>query len=340
MSPAGWEGAGAAPGADAALPALQVRGLTTRFPIRGGTVHAVEDVSFTLRRGGSLALVGESGCGKTVTALSLLGLVPPPGWVVAGEVLLGGRELTRLSEAAWQGVRGREIAMVFQDPMTSLNPVLPVGRQLTEPLRWHLGMGEGEARARAVELLDMVRIPGGAARLRDYPHQLSGGQRQRVMLAMALACGPSVLVADEPTTALDATVQARMVSLVRELQERLGMAVLWITHDLALAGELVERVAVMYAGSIVEEAPVGEIFSNPRHPYTEGLLNALPSAAAPGRRLAAIEGLPPDLHAPPGKACSFAPRCAWAEARCRSEAPPLIQIADGHAVACWRREGL
>lgn len=317
---------------------LEVRGLTTRFPVPEGTVHAVEDVSFAVPPGGSLALVGESGCGKTVTALSLLGLVPPPGRVVAGEVLLGGRDLARLSEGEWQDVRGRQIAMVFQDPMTSLNPVLTVERQLTEPLRWHLGMGGAEARARAIELLELVRIPGAASRMRDYPHQLSGGQRQRAMLAMALACRPAVLVADEPTTALDVTVQAQIVALVRELQEQLGMSVLWITHDLALAGEVVERVAVMYAGSIVEEAPVDELFRNPRHPYTQALLAALPATDAPGSRLAAIEGRPPDLLAAPGAACAFAPRCAWAEPRCSEGSPPLQAVALGHAVACWRWE--
>ena len=317
---------------------LEARGLTTRFPVPEGTVHAVEDVSFTLPPGGSLALVGESGCGKTVTALSLLGLVPPPGRVVAGEVILGGRDLAGLSEGEWQEVRGREIAMVFQDPMTSLNPVLTVERQLTEPLRWHLGMGGAEARARAIELLEMVRIPGAASRLRDYPHQLSGGQRQRVVLAMALACRPAVLVADEPTTALDVTVQAQIVALVKELQEQLGMSVLWITHDLALAGEVVERVAVMYAGAIVEEAPVDELLRNPRHPYTAALLGALPVTDAPGSRLAAIEGRPPDLLAVPGSACAFAPRCAWAEPRCSAGASPLRPVAPGHAAACWRWE--
>jgi oligopeptide/dipeptide ABC transporter ATP-binding protein len=317
---------------------LEVRGLTTRFPVPEGTVHAVEGVSFTLPAGGSLALVGESGCGKTVTALSLLGLVPHPGRVVAGAVLLGGKDLAGLSEEEWRAVRGREIAMVFQDPMTCLNPVLTVERQLTEPLRWHLGMGGAEARARAIELLDMVRIPGAASRLRDHPHQLSGGQRQRVMLAMALACRPAVLVADEPTTALDVTVQAQIVALVRELQRELGMSVLWITHDLALAGEVVERVAVMYAGAIVEEATVDELFRNPRHPYTAALLGALPATGAPGTRLAAIEGRPPDLLAVPGAACAFAPRCAWAEPRCREGAPPLQAVARGHEAACWRWE--
>lgn len=318
-------------------PVLSVRGLVTRFPTRQGTVHAVNGISFDLAAGGSLAIVGESGCGKTVAALSLLGLVPPPGRVVAGEVVLNGRDVLALPPRAWPEVRGREIAMVFQDPMTSLNPVLTVGRQLTEGLVRHRGLSAGEARAEAAELLRLVGIPDARARLEDHPHRLSGGQRQRVMIAMALACRPAVLVADEPTTALDVTIQAQIVALVKALQARLGMAILWITHDLALAAGLVERVAVMYAGSFVEQAPVRELFARPRHPYTAALLRSLPAADRAGRRLAAIEGRPPDLLEAPS-ACAFAPRCPLAIAPCREGVPPLAEVAPGHATACLRWE--
>lgn len=319
----------------AAPPVLSVRGLTVRFPTREGTVHAVNGISYDLAAGASLAVVGESGCGKTVGALALLGLVPPPGRVVAGEVALGGRDLLELSGRAWQDVRGREIAMVFQDPMTSLNPVLTVGRQLTEGLVIHRGMSPGEARGEAVELLRLVGIPDAAARLAEYPHRLSGGQRQRVMIAMALSCRPAVLVADEPTTALDVTIQAQIVALVKDLQARLGMALLWITHDLALAAGLVDRVAVMYAGSFVETAPVRELYARPRHPYTAGLLRSLPSWGAARPRLDAIEGRPPDLLAPPS-GCAFAPRCPLAAPACRAAVPPLVEVAPGHATACLR----
>ena len=314
---------------------LEVRGLVTRFHGREGTVRAVNGISFTLEAGKSLAIVGESGCGKSVSALSLMGLVPRPGRVEGGEVVLNGRDVLTLSEAGWRDVRGREIAMVFQDPMTSLNPVLTVGRQITEALRRHLPLSAAEARAEAAELLRLVGIADAAERLDDYPHRLSGGQRQRIVIAMALACRPSVLVADEPTTALDATIGAQIVALVKELQAKLGMAILWITHDLALVAGLVDRVAVMYAGSIVEEAPVRELYRGARHPYTAGLLRSLPSVAHAGGRLAAIAGHPPDLTALPA-GCPFAPRCPLAVARCREEAPPLQPVGGDHASACWR----
>ncbi|GMV05112.1 MAG: ABC transporter ATP-binding protein [Gemmatimonadota bacterium] len=321
-------------------PVLEVRGLITRFHTADGVVHAVNGVSYALGAGEALAIVGESGCGKSVAALSLLGLVPHPGRVEAGEVILNGRDVLTLAPREWQRVRGREIAMVFQDPMTSLNPVLTVGVQLTESLRKHLGMDARAAWAEAGELLRLVGIPDAQARLKDHPHEFSGGQRQRIVLAMALACRPSVLVADEPTTALDVTIQAQIVALVKELQRKLGMAILWITHDLALVAGLVDRVAVMYAGAFVEEAPVEALYRNPRHPYTVGLLRSLPSAqAGPRRRLTAIEGRPPDLlDLPPG--CSFAPRCPWAEARCLASAPGLLPVAPGHASACWRWEAV
>jgi oligopeptide/dipeptide ABC transporter ATP-binding protein len=319
-------------------PVLDVRGIVTRFHTARGTVHAVNGISYTLGEGEALAIVGESGCGKSVGALSLMGLVPHPGRVEAGEVLLNGRDVLKQPAEQWPAVRGREIAMVFQDPMTSLNPVLTVGRQLTEGLRKHLGMGADEAQGEAAELLRLVGIPDPEARLRDHPHQFSGGQRQRIGIAMALSCKPAVLIADEPTTALDVTIQAQIVALVQEIQARMGMAILWITHDLALVAGLVDRVAVMYAGTIVEEAQVIELFENPRHPYTVGLLRSLPSVAVgPRRKLVSIEGRPPDLLAPV-VSCPFAPRCAWAVERCSRELPPLHVVAEGHGAACWRWE--
>ncbi|MGE3278171.1 MAG: ABC transporter ATP-binding protein [Vicinamibacterales bacterium] len=316
-------------------PVLEVRGLTTRFHTRSGTVHAVNGISYTLHAGQSLALVGESGSGKSVSALSLLGLVPPPGKVEGGQVVLNGRSLLELSPREWQDVRGREVAMVFQDPMTSLNPVLTVGRQLAEPLRRHMGMNAKAAAAECAALLQRVGIPNGVERLSDYPHQFSGGQRQRIMIAMALACRPAVLIADEPTTALDVTIQAQIVALVKALQAEMGMAILWITHDLALVAGLVDRVAVMYGGTIVEQADVAELYANPRHPYTRGLLASLPEVASATGRLVAIEGRPPDLRAAP-TTCPFAPRCAWAVERCRQEIPPLQDVTPAHASACWR----
>jgi oligopeptide transport system ATP-binding protein len=318
-------------------PVLQVRDLVTRFHTDGGVVFAVNGISYTLEPGQTLAIVGESGSGKTVSALSVMGLVPqPPGRIEGGEALLGGRDLLKLSPAQWRRVRGREIAMVFQDPMTSLNPVLTIGYQLTEALRQHLGMSRREATDRAAEMLRMVGIPNPRDRLSDHPHQLSGGQRQRVLIAMALSCGPSVLIADEPTTALDVTIQAQIVELVKELQDRLGMAMIWITHDLALVAGLAHRVAVMYAGFIVEEAPVRTLYATPRHPYTVGLLNSMPRVDASARGpLASIEGQPPDLGRP-FESCPFAPRCPWADQRCREERPPLMEVGTGHRSACWR----
>jgi len=334
-----------APGASGSLadrgPVLQVRGLTTRFETSRGVVHAVNGISYSLEAGESLAIVGESGSGKSVSALSLLGLVPPPGRVVAGEVRLDGRDLLGLSPRAWQDVRGNEIAMVFQDPMTSLNPVLTVGRQLAEGIRRHLGLSRADARIEATRLLELVGIPSAPARLDDYPHEFSGGQRQRIMIAMALSCRPSVLIADEPTTALDVTIQDQIVQLVKELQVELGMGIIWITHDLALVAGLVDRVAVMYAGSIVEEAEVDDLYHAPRHPYTIGLLGSMPSIErGRGRgRLPAIEGRPPDLREEFVR-CPFADRCAYAIDRCRAEKPVLEAVAAGHRSACWRRTEL
>jgi oligopeptide transport system ATP-binding protein len=296
-------------------------------------------------------VVGESGSGKTVSALSVLGLVPPPGRVEQGEIRLRGSDLAGLSSREWRQIRGQEIAMIFQDPSTSLNPVLPVGRQVTEVLEEHTELRKEAAEAETIRLLGRVGIPDARRRIRDYPHQFSGGQRQRIMIAMALACRPSVLMADEPTTALDVTVQAQIVALVRELQDELGMAVLWITHDLALVAGLVDRVAVMYAGHIIEEAPVTELYRNPRHPYTRALMAGMPrvDAEAPSPRLAAIEGRPPELLVPLGGSlpvrCAFAPRCPQATDLCWVEAPPLQDVSDAgspldHRSACWHWEAL
>ncbi|MEQ9401421.1 MAG: ABC transporter ATP-binding protein [Longimicrobiales bacterium] len=321
--------------AGASSPVLEVRDLVTRFHTRAGVVHAVNGISYTLRAGEALALVGESGSGKSVSALSLLGLVPPPGRVERGSVKLEGRDLLDLSPKAWRDVRGREIAMVFQDPMTSLNPVLTVGRQVAEPMRRHLGYSRARAAEASAALLTRVGIPDAEKRLADHPHEFSGGQRQRIMIAMALACRPAVLIADEPTTALDVTIQAQIVALVKELQAEMGMAILWITHDLALVAGLVDRVAVMYGGTIVEEAGVERLYADPRHPYTRGLLASLPSGDGARGRLASIDGRPPDLREEP-RSCPFAPRCAWAVDRCRQERPPLLDVAPGHRSACWR----
>jgi oligopeptide transport system ATP-binding protein len=322
----------------AMAPLLEIKNLTTRFRTHEGVVNAVNGVGLTLAEGEILGIVGESGCGKSVSMLSVLRLIPrPPGFVEAGEVWFGGRDLLRLSEGEMRRVRGREIAMVFQDPLTSLNPVLTVSHQITEALRLHLNMTAPQARQRATELLTMVGIPRAAERLDDYPHQFSGGMRQRVMIAMALSCLPSVLIADEPTTALDVTIQAQIVDLVRRLQQELGMAVIWITHDLGVVARLAQRVIVMYAGSIVEEASTKDLFREPRHPYTLGLLGSLPRLDRDEEHLQSIAGRPPDLTAlPPG--CPFAPRCSRVTKRCQSEIPLLETVGAGHRVACWEKD--
>ena len=317
-------------------PLLEVRDLTTRFYTLDGFVHAVNGISYTLEEGETLGIVGESGCGKSVSVLSVMGLIPdPPGKIAAGQVLYRGQDLLRLDEAQIEHIRGKEIAMVFQDPMTSLNPVLTIGRQISEPLIVHLGMGREEARQRAVELLEMVGIPQAADRYGDYPHQFSGGMRQRAMIAMALACDPSILIADEPTTALDVTIQAQIIDLVKDLRDRLGMAVIWITHDLGIIAGLAEKVIVMYAGFIVERGSVDNIYGDPRHAYTLALLKSLPRVdRSSGEKLATIPGLPPDLLGlPPG--CPFTPRCAYAVERCRQENPRLEPVGSDHEIACW-----
>lgn len=318
---------------------LEVRNLVTKFYTEEGVVHAVNGISYTLNEGESMAIVGESGSGKSVSVMSIMGLIPsPPGRIEAGEVIFNGRDLLKLSKSEMRTVRGREIAMVFQDPMTSLNPVLTIGRQMTEALELHLNMSHKEASDRAVELLALVGIPGGQDRLKDYPHQFSGGQRQRIGIAMALSCNPSILIADEPTTALDVTIQAQIVDLVTRLRKKLGMAIIWITHDLGVVTSVVEKVAVMYAGFIVEMAPVRDLYRHTSHPYTLGLLESLPKVdAKEKRRLIPIEGLPPDLLAEI-KHCPFAPRCRYALDKCWEENPPLKAVAPDHYSACWRSE--
>lgn len=313
-----------------------VNDLNTRFHIAEGTVYAVNGVSFGLKEGETLAVVGESGCGKSVTMLSILRLIPmPPGEIECGGAIYRGRDLLKLSEAEMEQIRGKEIAMIFQDPMTSLNPVLTIGRQINESLRFHLGMDENLAKDRTVELLKQVGIPAAEHRLGDYPHQFSGGMRQRVMIAIALACNPSLLIADEPTTALDVTIQAQIVELVLGIKHHLGMAIIWITHDLGVVAGLAERVIVMYAGSIVEEARVDQLYDNPQHPYTKALLGALPRVdKRREHRLKSISGSPPNLLVKP-HACPFAPRCEFAFDRCTIEAPTLEKVSADHLVACW-----
>src|SRR5437764_14517440 len=316
---------------------LDVQDLKTYFKTKGGRVRAVNGVTFAVRSGEKVALVGESGCGKSVTALSIMRLVAQPaGRIVGGQALFKGRDLLALSEEEMRHVRGREIGMVFQEPMTSLNPVLSIGRQLTEGLEIHLRLSPAEARRRAEELLAMVGISDPARRLRQYPHQFSGGMRQRMMIAMALACNPSLVLADEPTTALDVTIQAQILELMKDLSRRLGVAMLIITHNLGVVARYADRVNGMYAGRIIERATAREVYGRPRHPYTLGLLRSVPRPDEPRRaRLAPIEGQPPDLtRLPPG--CAFAPRCAFRVERCTVEAPPLEPIGEpGHVSACW-----
>ena len=315
---------------------LDVQGLETQFKTSDGVVHAVNGVSFGLAEGETLGVVGESGCGKSVTMLSLLRLIPsPPGEVTDGKAIFYNQDLLKLSNDEIRYVRGAQISMIFQDPMTSLNPVLTIGFQLEEPLMLHLGMTRKQARARAAELLGMVGIPNASERLGDYPHQFSGGMRQRVMIAMALSCSPQILIADEPTTALDVTIQAQIVELVKRLRDELGMAIIWITHDLGVVAGLAERVIVMYAGYIVEEGLVDEIYEEPSHPYTVSLLAALPRADhRRSDRLKSIPGAPPNLLVKP-RGCPFAPRCEFTLERCRTENPTLSPLNDQHRIACW-----
>lgn len=315
---------------------LEVQDLVTRFYTAEGVVHAVNGVSFNLHEGETLAIVGESGCGKTVTMLSVLRLIPqPPGRIERGKVLFEGRDLLSIPEEEMRAIRGAKIAMVFQDPMTSLNPVMKVGDQIAEAMMEHLGLTRRQALERAVELLHLVGIPDPKQRVDDYPHQFSGGMRQRAMIAMALSCNPKILIADEPTTALDVTIQAQIVDLVKRLQEQMGMSVIWITHDLGVVARIADRVCVMYAGYIVERAPVRRLYADPRMPYTVGLLGAIPRLdRRHGERLANIEGSPPDLLSEIPH-CPFAPRCAYVREICWESNPSLRAVSDGHEVACW-----
>jgi len=326
---------------------LDITGLKTYLFTRSGVVKAVDDVSLSVRRGETLAVVGESGCGKSMTALSIMRLVPnPPGKIVGGAITLGGKDLLKLNEGEMRDIRGNEISMIFQEPMTSLNPVLTIGHQITEALRLHQDLSKSAADEKAIEMLRLVKIPEPAQRSREYPHQLSGGMRQRAMIAMALACNPRVLIADEPTTALDVTIQAQILDLILELQQELGTAVILITHNLGVVAETAQRVIVMYAGRKVEEAGVDALFAEPVHPYTHGLLASIPRldimdgrAANSQQRLKEIPGMVPALsNLPPG--CTFAPRCPYADERCRLHFPPYEQKRPGHWAACWHSEKL
>ena len=315
------------------MPLLEVDGLYTQFTTSTGVVHAVDGLSFAIERGEVLGLVGESGCGKSVTSLSIMRLVPAPGRVVGGRIRLSDEDLLDKDAEAMRRVRGARIAMVFQEPMTSLNPVFTIGDQIAAAVLAHAGGSRRAAWERAVDMLDRVQVPSPRERARDYPHQLSGGLRQRAMIALALAPGPELLIADEPTTALDVTIQAQILDLLRRLQAERGMAVLLITHDLGVVAELCHRVAIIYAGRIVELAGVAEIFAKPLHPYTRGLLRCLPHPSRFGQPLSSIEGAPPDLRQVDG-GCRFAPRCPLAVESCRREQPPLVERTPGHHVAC------
>jgi oligopeptide transport system ATP-binding protein len=317
-------------------PILEVKSLETQFKTPEGIVHAVNGVSFSLEEGETVGLVGESGCGKSVTMLSVLRLIAmPPGKIVAGQALFHDKDLLHMSTEDIRHVRGGQIAMIFQDPMTSLNPVITIGNQMAEPLMIHLALTKKQALARSIELLEMVGIPRAKDRLPDYPHQFSGGMRQRVMIAMALSCNPQILIADEPTTALDVTIQAQITELVKRLRDELGMAVIWITHDLGVIAGLARRVTVMYGGYMIEEALVKDIYANPQHPYTIGLLGSLPRLdSQTHQRLFSIEGAPPVLFEKPNY-CPFAPRCKWVIDHCWKENPVLQEVGSDHRAACW-----
>jgi oligopeptide/dipeptide ABC transporter ATP-binding protein len=316
-------------------PLLSVENLRVRFWTQRGTVHAVNGISFEIAAGETLGLVGESGCGKSVTSLALLGILPRAGRIASGTARFGDRDLLKLTDGELRRIRGREIAIIFQDPMTSLNPVLTVGRQIREPLETHFGMDRKAAKARAAELLDQVGIPAARSRVNDYPHQFSGGMRQRAMIAMALACEPKLLIADEPTTALDVTIQAQILNLLRELVAERDTALVLITHDLGVVAGMCERVHVMYAGMFMETGSAEQVFETPRHPYTLGLLQSVPRLDAPrGRKLHPIEGAPRDMLQAPAY-CPFAPRCSYEVTQSRLEVPPLVEVESGHHVACF-----
>ncbi|MBI5320450.1 ABC transporter ATP-binding protein [Bradyrhizobium sp.] len=315
---------------------LEVRGLRTHFATDRGLFRAVDGISFGVPRGRTVGLVGESGCGKSVTSLSVMGLVPsPPGKIDADSITFAGTNVLALPPDERRRLRGGKMSMIFQEPMTSLNPVHTVGQQIVEAIVAHTQMSPRAAKARAIEMLELVKIPSPARRIDDYPHNMSGGMRQRVMIAMALSCEPALLIADEPTTALDVTIQAQILDLLSDLQRRLGMAILIITHDLGVIAEMADHVLVMYAGQIVESADVADIFADPQHPYTVGLLGSIPRLDVERERLATIEGTVPGANNQP-KGCRFAPRCPFADARCREATPPLIEISATHRVACWK----
>jgi peptide/nickel transport system ATP-binding protein len=323
-------------------PLLDIRGLKTQFATDDGMVRAVDGVDIAIGRGETVGVVGESGCGKTVTAMSVLKLIAmPPGRIVAGQILWQGRDLIPLESDQMDDIRTKEIAMVFQEPMTSLNPVYTIGEQIAEGVRRHEKLSRGAALEKTVEMLRLVQIPNPAKRIDDYPHQFSGGMRQRVMIAMALSCSPKLLIADEPTTALDVTIQAQILELLADMKSRFGMAVMLITHAMGVVAETAQRVVVMYAGRVIEEAPVEELFANPRHPYTQGLIRSIPRidrAATTKKRLEAIPGVVPSLiNPPPG--CRFAPRCRHAMPACRLAVPPLLDLGGGHKVACILEPG-
>jgi oligopeptide/dipeptide ABC transporter ATP-binding protein len=315
---------------------LEVTDLRTRFHIAEGTVYAVNGVSFYLDHGETIGVVGESGCGKSVTMMSIMGLIPiPPGEIASGQALFEGRDLLKLSESEKEEIRGKDIAMVFQDPMTAFNPVLTIGRQLGEPLRVHLRLDKADIHQRSIEMLNQVGISEAGHCLDEYPHQFSGGMRQRAMIAMALSCSPSILIADEPTTALDVTIQAQIIELVQNIKTNMNMSVIWITHDLGVVAEIAQRVLVMYAGFIVEEALVDDLYEDPRHPYTQALLAALPRVdRRRDKRLLSIPGAPPNLLVAP-TGCPFMQRCRFAFEHCRDEMPPLINVELDHKAACW-----
>jgi oligopeptide transport system ATP-binding protein len=313
---------------------LEVKNLQVTFKTRAGLVKAVDDVSFSVGQGEIVALVGESGCGKSVTSLSIMGLIADPGKITGGQILFEGQDLTKLPEAELRKIRGGKLSMIFQDPMTSLNPVLTIGEQIKESLKIHLGMTGKAADERAIELLNLVGIPNPKDRLKQYPHEFSGGMRQRVMIAIALACDPKLLIADEPTTALDVTIQAQIMELLKRLQKQLGMSIILITHDLGVVAGTADRVIVMYGGKVAESAPVGELFERPRHAYTMGLLNSVPRMDGEKKRLQPIVGQPPDLLKPPA-GCRFAPRCPHAMQICNRVMPELQPVGENHLAACW-----
>jgi peptide/nickel transport system ATP-binding protein len=315
---------------------LEVKDLRTYFAADEGEFKAVDGISFSLDRGRTLGIVGESGCGKSVTSLTIMGLVPqPPGRIAGGQVLFDGADLLQLDRTEMSELRGNRLSMIFQEPMTSLNPVFTIGDQIIEGIRRHRKIGQTEARDRAIEMLRRVRIPSPERRIDEYPHKLSGGMRQRVMIAMALACDPQLLIADEPTTALDVTIQAQILELMRALRDELGTAIILITHDLGVIAELAQDVVVMYAGRIVEQVAVAGLFDDPQHPYTVGLLGSIPKLHETQERLAAIEGMVPNPTAMP-QGCKFNPRCPFAIDKCRAEEPPLMEVKPGHRAACWR----